>query len=98
MVKISKLSSLFFVLIFIFGCSFQNPGGFFESKIEEFEKEIQRKNSKVVFAPRKKFDKEISGVVSNNIYKPLLIKKWTQNGLNHSNEVPNLYYKNDKNK
>ena len=97
MVKISKLSSLFFVLIFIFGCSFQNTGGFFESKIEEFEKEIQRKNSKVVFAPRKKFDKEISGFVSNNIYKPLLIKKWTQNGLNHSNEVPNLYYKNDKN-
>ena len=54
MIKISKLSSLFFVLIFILGCSFQNSGGFFESKIEEFEKEIQRKNSKVVFAPQKK--------------------------------------------
>ena len=97
MVKISKLSSLFFVLIFILGCSFQNSGGFFESKIEEFEKEIQRKNSKVVFAPQKKFNKEISGIVSKNLNKPLMIKKWTQNGLNYNNEVPNLYYKNDKN-
>ena len=78
MVKIYKLISLFLVLTFILGCSFQNPGGFFESKIEEFEKEIQRKNSKVVFAPQKKFDKEISGVVSNNIYKPLLIKNLRQ--------------------
>ena len=97
MVKISKLISLFFVLIFAISCSFQNSGGFFESKIEEFEKEIQRKNSKVVFAPQKKFSKEISGIVSKNINKPLLIKKWTQNGLNHTNEVPNLYYKNEKN-
>ena len=97
MVKISKLISLFFVLIFAISCSFQNSGGFFESKIEEFEKEIQRKNSKIVFAPQKKFTKEISGSVSKNINKPLLIKKWTQNGLNHNNEVPNLYYKNEKN-
>ena len=97
MVKIFKLCSLFIVLILINSCSFQNSGGFFESKIEQFEKEIQRKNSEVVFAPQIKFDKEISGVVSKNITKPLLIKKWTQNGLNHNNEVPNLYYKNDKN-
>ena len=26
-----------------------------------------------------------------------MIKKWTQNGLNYNNEIPNLYYKNDKN-
>ena len=97
MVKIYKLISLFFILTFIFGCSFQNSGGFFESKIEEFEKEIQRKNSKIVFAPQKKFSEEISGTVSSNINKPLSIKKWSQNGLTYNNEVPNLYYKNDKN-
>ena len=93
MVKIYKLSSLFLVLIFIIGCSFQNPGGFFESKIEEFEKEIQRKNSKVVFAPQKKFDKEISGIVSKNLNKPLMIKKWTQNGLNYNNEKKNFFFR-----
>ena len=62
MIKISKLISLFFVLIFAISCSFQNSGGFFESKIEEFEKEIQRKNSKVVFAPQKNLAKKFLGL------------------------------------
>ena len=71
MVKISKLISLFFVLIFAISCSFQNSGGFFESKIEEFEKEIQRKNSKIVFAPQKKFTKEISEISATKIRQKL---------------------------
>ena len=96
MSKINKLS-FFGILFFLYGCSFQNSGGFFENKVEEFEKEIQLKNSKVVFALQKKFNKEVSGTVPKNLNKPNSAEEWTESGLNLNNYIPNLIYKNDKN-
>ena len=96
MSKINKLS-FFGILFFLYGCSFQNSGGFFENKVEEFEKEIQLKNSKVVFALQKKFNKEVSGTVPKNLNKPNSSEEWTESGLNPNNYIPNLIYKNDKN-
>ena len=43
MIKILNLSFYLFFLFFLNNCSFQNPGGFFENKIEEFEKELEKK-------------------------------------------------------
>ena len=97
MSKINKLSFFFGILFFLYGCSFQNSGGFFENKVEEFEKEIQLKNSKVVFALQKKFNKEVSGTVPKNLNKPISAEEWTESGLNLNNYIPNLIYKNDKN-
>ncbi|OUW49103.1 MAG: hypothetical protein CBD56_01365 [Candidatus Pelagibacter sp. TMED196] len=95
--KIFKFGLFFSIFTLLFGCSFQNSGGFFDNKLEEFEKEIQRKNSKIVFAPQKKFNKEVSGVALKNLDKPFQAKKWTENGLNPNNNIPNLLYKNNKN-
>ena len=95
--KILKFSLFISIFTLLFGCSFQNSGGFFENKLEEFEKEIQRKNSKVVFAPLKKFNKEVSGVTLKNLDNPIRTKKWTENGLNINNNIPNIFYKNNKN-
>ena len=61
--KIFKFGLFFSIFTLLFGCSFQNSGGFFDNKLEEFEKEIQRKNSKIVFAPQKKFNKEVADLV-----------------------------------
>ena len=95
--KILKFSLFISIFTLLFGCSLQNSGGFFENKLEEFEKEIQRKNSKVVFTPQEKFNKEISGVTLKNLDNPIRTKKWTESGLNYKNNIPNLFYKNNKN-
>ena len=52
-----KIFKLFFLLIFffLFSCSFSNRGGFFEDKLKNLEEEVYKKNSKLVFAPEKKF-------------------------------------------
>ena len=70
---------------------------FLKVKLRSLKKKSKGKIQRSFLPHKKKFTKEISGSVSKNINKPLLIKKWTQNGLNHNNEVPNLYYKNEKN-
>ena len=79
------------------GVHFKTRVVFFENKVEEFEKEIQLKNSKVVFALQKKFNKEVSGTVPKNLNKPNSSEEWTESGLNPNNYIPNLIYKNDKN-
>ena len=56
--KILKFSFIYFIFTLLFSCSFQNSGGFFESKIEEFEKEIQKKNSKLFFTHKKNLTKK----------------------------------------
>ncbi len=97
MIKILSLSFYLFFLFFLNNCSFQNTGGFFENKIEEFEKELEKKNSTLVFSPQKKFDTEISGSVSVKLSNPVLIEKWSENSLNSNNFIPNLSYSNKKN-
>ncbi len=97
MIKILSLSFYLFFLFFLNNCSFQNKGGFFESKIEEFEKELEKKNSTLVFSPQKKFDKEISGTVLAKLGNTILTEDWSENGLNSNNFIPNLSYSNQKN-
>ena len=82
MIKILSLGFYLFLLFFLNNCSFQNSAGFFENKIEEFEKELEKKNSTLVFSPQKKFDKEISGTVSAKLSNPVLIENWSENSLN----------------
>ncbi len=97
MIKILSLGFYLFLLFFLNNCSFQNSAGFFENKIEEFEKELEKKNSTLVFSPQKKFDKEISGTVSAKLSNPVLIENWSENSLNANNFIPNLSYSNQKN-
>tara|TARA_B100001173_G_C16018153_1_gene560709 strand:+ start:569 stop:1915 length:1347 start_codon:yes stop_codon:yes gene_type:complete len=97
MIKILRLSLFLIFLLFINNCSFQNTGGFFENKIEEFEKELDKKNSKLVFSPQKKFSEVISGVVSESLNTPMLTLKWNEDNLNSNNFIPNLLYNNKKN-
>ena len=58
MIKFLKLGIFFIFIFFINNCSFQNSGGFFKSKIEQFEKELERKNSILVFSPQKNLKKK----------------------------------------
>ena len=81
MIKILNFCLYLFFLFFLNNCSFQNPGGIFKSKIEEFERELEKKNSILVFSPQKKFDKEISGSF-NKTSNPVLIENWSENSLN----------------
>ena len=90
-----RILSLFIYIIFLFlitNCSFKNPGGFFDNRLEELEKEITLKNTKLVFSKSKKFRKEISGEVKINISKPIINENWTQKNLNINNEIPHLSY------
>ena len=97
MIKILSLGFYLFLLFFLNNCSFQNSAGFFENKIEEFEKELEKKNSTLVFSPQKKFDKEISGTVSAKLSNTILTENWSENSLNSNNFIPNLSYSNQKN-
>ena len=97
MIKILNFGFYLFFLFFLNNCSFQNSGGFFENKIEEFERELEKKNSILVFSPQKKFDREISGSVSTKLSNPVLIENWSENSLNSNNFIPNLSYSNKKN-
>ncbi len=97
MIKVSKLKLFFILLFFLNNCSFQNSGGFFENKQEKFEKELKRKNSKLVFSPQKKFSSEISGMVSESLNMPILTENWNQNSFNPNNYIPNILYQNEKN-
>ena len=48
MIKILNFGFYLFFLFFLNNCSFQNSGGFFENKIEEFERELEKKNLNTV--------------------------------------------------
>jgi hypothetical protein len=97
MIKILYFGLYLFFLFFLNNCSFQNSGGFFKNKIEEFEKDLEKKNSTLVFSPQKKFDREISGSVSVKLSNPVLTENWSENSLNSNNFIPNLSYSNKKN-
>ena len=96
MIKTLNFIILFSVILFLSNCSFKNPGNFFKDKEAELQKEILKKNSKLVFKTQKQFDKEISGTVDKKI--PILSsKKWLQTNFTTSNFVPHLEYQNQKN-
>ena len=94
MIKILKFSLFIIIFTFFLDCSLQNSGGFFENKIEEFEKEIEKK-FKIVFTPQKNLTKKFLELFQKNLVIPILIEKWTKK-LNYKNFIPNLFYKNKK--
>ena len=95
----NKFLRLFYLISFIIilsNCSFKNPGNFFEDNQKKLEKEIFDKNSRLVFSPKKKFKKEISGEALKEIQEPLSTSNWVETNLFNSNLVPNLKYSNEK--
>ena len=59
MIGYIKLIVLFKILFILNSCSFKNPGGFFDDRLADLERENVQKNSKLVFEREKKFTKEI---------------------------------------
>jgi len=96
MIKFFKLLILISFTLLIFGCSFKNPGSFFEDRSKELEDEIAKKNSKLVFAQRKEFREEISGNIQKTVLKSIINKNWLQKNFSSSNYIPNLEYENKK--
>ena len=70
-----------FVLInlsfLILNCSFKNTG-YFDDRLEELEKEIAEKNSRLVFTKRIEFREEIKGNTQRKISSPITNKYWLQ--------------------
>ena len=82
----------FIITIFLASCSFNNPGDFFTDKTKELEKEVLKKNSKLVFAEAKKFKKEISGLVKGKLTNVTVNSNWSETNFGLDNYVPHLEY------
>tara|TARA_B100002052_G_scaffold295514_1_gene322167 strand:+ start:893 stop:2236 length:1344 start_codon:yes stop_codon:yes gene_type:complete len=86
-----------FVLInlsfLILNCSFKNTG-YFDDRLEELEKEIAEKNSRLVFTKRIEFREEIKGNTQRKISSPITNKYWLQKNFTYNNYIPNLTYEN----
>ncbi len=96
MINFFRLFISFIFILLSVSCSFKNPGGFFNDRLAELEKEISLKNSKLVFAKRKNFREEIFGNTKAEISTPIVNQNWTQRNLTSSNYIPHLEYKNEK--
>ena len=94
--KILKLFFLINLSIYLSSCSFNNTGGLFKDRLIELEKEIAKKNSKLVFSKREIFKKEISGSVNQGISIPFTNQNWTEKHFTSSNYIPHLAYENSK--
>jgi len=95
MTKIFNFIILFNITLFLSNCSFNDPLNFFKNKEAELQKEILKKNSKLVFETQKQFDEEISG----NIDKKIPIsssENWLETNFESNNFVPHLEYENQK--
>ena len=82
-------------LILLASCSFKKPV-FFEDKLKVLEEQILKKNTELVFAPRKKFNEEIKGNISGEIPKPIISKNWSQKNFTSNNHLPHFQYENQK--
>ena len=96
MPKTSYLTCLIIFIFFLNNCSFQNTGSFFENRLEELEKEIQKKNSKLVFTEAKKFKEEISGSFEGQIEQGIINSNWNEKNFNSGNHIPHLIYEDNK--
>ena len=95
----ASLIKLFYFFIFIFilpSCSFKNPAGFFEDQQKELEKEIAKKNSKLVFIESKKFTKEVKGIFEGKLIKPINNISWLEKNFTPNNYIPHLEYNDTK--
>ena len=56
--KILKFSLFISIFTLLFGCSLQNSGGFFENKLEEFEKKFKGRIQKLFLLHKKNLTKK----------------------------------------
>ncbi len=92
-----KEKKLFWFLIYIvlFGCSF--GAGSWSDLSEEIEIAKQRKDAKIIFSTKEKFNQEIINkkeIKSNNL---VLNKNWLEQNFSSNNFVPHLAYSNNRN-
>ena len=96
MVNFFRLFSFIIPIFFLVNCSFNNPGDFFRDKAKELEKEVLKKNSKLVFTESKKFKEEVTGLVKSKITKAIVNSNWSETNFRSNNYIPHLEYSDSK--
>jgi len=96
MVNFFRLFSFIIFIFFLVSCSFNNPGNIFKDKAKELDKEILKKNSKLIFTEAKKFKQEVSGLAEGKITKAIVNSNWSETNFGLTNYVPHLKYNDAK--
>ena len=93
------LKKIYFIitLFLLSSCSFQNTGSFFKDHSKDLEKEIFKKNTKLVFAEAKNFKKEITGITDAKIPEEVINSNWLETNYKKQNYIPHLKYNNSNN-
>ena len=93
------LKKIYFIitLFLLSSCSFQNTGSFFKDHSKDLEKEIFKKNTKLVFAEAKNFKKEITGITEAKIPEEVINSNWLETNYKKQNYIPHLKYSNSNN-
>ena len=93
------LKKIYFIitLFLLSSCSFQNTGSFFKDHSKDLEKEIFKKNTKLVFAEAKNFKKEITGITEAKIPEEVINSNWLETNYEKQNYIPHLKYNNSNN-
>ena len=93
------LKKIYFIIILFLlsSCSFQNTGSFFKDHSKDLEKEIFKKNTKLVFAEAKNFKKEITGITEAKIPEEVINSNWLETNYKKQNYIPHLKYNNSNN-
>ena len=90
--KIPKILVIFF---FIINCSF-GVGGGWNNISEELEIAKARKNSKIIFSTKKRFENEVKNNKEIFLRKPVLTQNWIEKNYSSTNSIPHLKYKDKK--
>ena len=93
------LKKIYFIitLFLLSSCSFQNTGSFFKDHSKDLEKEIFKKNTKLVFTEAKNFKKEITGITEAKIPEEVINSNWLETNYKKQNYIPHLKYNNSNN-
>lgn len=93
------LKKIYFIitLFLLSSCSFQNTGSFFKDHSKDLEKEIFKKNTKLVFTEAKNFKKEITGITDAKIPEEVINSNWLETNYKKQNYIPHLKYNNSNN-
>lgn len=83
------------IFFFIISCSF-GVGGGWNNISEELEVAKARKNSKIIFSTKKKFENEVKNSKEIYLKKPLLTQNWIEKNYSSTNLVPHFKYKGKK--
>tara|TARA_A100000164_G_scaffold269668_1_gene241602 strand:+ start:3938 stop:5287 length:1350 start_codon:yes stop_codon:yes gene_type:complete len=93
------LKKIYFIitLFLLSSCSFQNTGSFFKDHSKDLEKEIFKKNTKLVFSEAKNFKKEITGITEAKIPEEVINSNWLETNYKKQNYIPHLKYNSSNN-